>query len=70
MEGSVLSVLKAEWEVSDTGSAQWASSIKVGGRGCQILHFSVINYVVTITNVLCNVNRSGSDYILFFIETQ
>jgi hypothetical protein len=40
------------------------------GGGCQILHFSVINYVVTITIVLCNVNRSGSDYILFFIETQ
>jgi hypothetical protein len=27
MEGSVLSFLKAEWKVSDTGSAQsWASS--------------------------------------------
>jgi hypothetical protein len=25
MEGSVLSFLKAEWKVSDTGSAQWAS---------------------------------------------
>ena len=29
MEGSVLSFLRAEWKVSDTGSAQcWASSIK------------------------------------------
>ena len=27
MEGSVLSFLKAEWKVSDTGSAHWASSI-------------------------------------------
>jgi hypothetical protein len=28
MEGSVLSFLKAEWKVSDTGSAQcWASSL-------------------------------------------
>jgi hypothetical protein len=26
MEGSVLSFLKAEWKVSDTGSALWASS--------------------------------------------
>jgi hypothetical protein len=25
MEGSVLSFLKAEWKVSDTGSAHWAS---------------------------------------------
>jgi hypothetical protein len=26
MEGSVLSFLKAEWKVSDTGSTHWASS--------------------------------------------
>jgi hypothetical protein len=26
MEGSVLSFLKAEWKVSDTDSAHWASS--------------------------------------------
>jgi hypothetical protein len=26
MEGSVLSFLKAEWKVNDTGSAHWASS--------------------------------------------
>jgi hypothetical protein len=26
MEGSVLSFLKSEWKVSDTGSAHWASS--------------------------------------------
>jgi hypothetical protein len=30
MEGSVLSFLKAEWKVSDTGSVQcWASSLTV-----------------------------------------
>jgi hypothetical protein len=29
MEGSVLSFLKAEWKVSDTGSAHWASSLFV-----------------------------------------
>jgi hypothetical protein len=28
MEGSVLSFLKAEWKVSDTDSAHWASSLK------------------------------------------
>ena len=27
MEGSVLSFLKAEWKVSDAGSAHWASSL-------------------------------------------
>jgi len=27
MEGCVLSFLKAEWKVSDTGSAHWASSL-------------------------------------------
>ena len=26
MEGSVLSFLNAEWKVSDTGSAHWATS--------------------------------------------
>jgi hypothetical protein len=27
MEGSVLSFLKAEWKVSDTDTAHWASSL-------------------------------------------
>jgi hypothetical protein len=26
MEGSVLSFLKSEWKVNDTGAAHWASS--------------------------------------------
>ena len=30
MEGSVLSFIKAEWKVSDTGSAHWASSYIIG----------------------------------------
>ena len=29
MESSVLSFLKSEWKVSDTGSAYWASSFYV-----------------------------------------
>ena len=29
MEGSVLSFLKAEWKVSDTGSAHWVSSLNI-----------------------------------------
>ena len=32
MEGSVLTFLKAEWKVSDTGSAHWASSVKNVGK--------------------------------------
>jgi hypothetical protein len=27
MEGSVLNILKAEWKVSDTSSAHWASNL-------------------------------------------
>ena len=27
MEGSVLSFLKAEWKVNETGSAHWASNL-------------------------------------------
>jgi hypothetical protein len=33
MEGSVLSFLKAEWKVSDTGSAHWASSLLINLSG-------------------------------------
>ena len=29
MEGSVLSFLKAQWKVSDTGAVHWVSSLKV-----------------------------------------
>jgi hypothetical protein len=33
MEGSVLSFHKAEWKVSDTGSAHWASSTDMSWLG-------------------------------------
>jgi hypothetical protein len=33
MEGSVLNFLKAEWKVSDTGSAHWASSLIGHSKG-------------------------------------
>ena len=43
MEGSVLSFLKAEWKVSDKGSAHWASSFNVEfGLLFQILYFSTL----------------------------
>jgi hypothetical protein len=32
MEGSVLNFLKAEWKVSDTGSAHWASNCNLQSR--------------------------------------
>jgi hypothetical protein len=42
MEGYVLSFLKAEWKVSDTGSAHWASSLAgrwpSGKRGPVLKH--------------------------------
>jgi hypothetical protein len=42
MEGSVLSFLKAEWKVSDTGSAHWASSFNL----------SSLNDFLTLTVVI------------------
>ena len=41
MEGSVLSFLKAEWKVSDTSSAHWASSYKF--KYLQVIPFSQPN---------------------------
>jgi hypothetical protein len=41
MEGSVLNFLKAEWKVSNTGSAHWASSL-----------FAVFNVVIW-NSVVC-----------------
>jgi hypothetical protein len=38
MEGSVLSFLKAEWKVSDTGSAHWASSYNMYRDEISILY--------------------------------
>jgi len=46
MEGSVLSFLKAEWKVSDTGSAHWASSLAQIAKGkvnfCRPLTFHIL----------------------------
>ena len=52
MEGSVLSFLKAEWKVSDTGSSQcWASSlssiINLNGPNCA---WVIIDWFVWIEN--------------------
>ena len=43
MEGSVLSFLKAEWKVSDTGSAHWASSSFSNLLSMQIFHSASID---------------------------
>ena len=43
MEGSVLSFLKAECKVSDTGSAHWASSLTMEKNKCQSSYISYIN---------------------------
>ena len=43
MEGSVLSFLKAEWKVSDTGSAHWASSFAMLGDSDLIFGIWVYN---------------------------
>jgi len=48
MEGSVLSFLKAEWKVSDTGSAHWASSFHLFQ-----MKFVVIN-ADNLFNAYCN----------------
>jgi hypothetical protein len=45
MEGSVLSFLKAEWKVSDTGSAHWASSFALFFK-LQILHLITVELYI------------------------
>jgi len=50
MEGSVLSFLKAEWKVSDTGSAHWASSLS-GYQNTSLLANS-ITYVLFLSPIL------------------
>jgi hypothetical protein len=42
MEGSVLSFLKAEWKVSDTGSAYWASSFFYHWQSFTLSWFQVL----------------------------
>jgi hypothetical protein len=45
VEGSVLSFLKAEWKVSDTGSAHWASSLITLSNYLINVSFSLIFYI-------------------------
>jgi hypothetical protein len=46
MEGSVLSFLKAEWKVSDTDSAHWASSLFIGNIiMCLTSHWPIISRI-------------------------
>jgi hypothetical protein len=56
MEDSVLSFLKAEWKVSDTGSAHWASSLPL--QMYMILFLSIQMYVEIFTTT----NESGTFY--------
>jgi hypothetical protein len=68
MEGSVLSFLKAEWKVSDTDSAHWASSLNIFwlvdiniciGQ----LHYDFVMGFQTTANVLpWNTGNQGSTY--------
>jgi hypothetical protein len=51
MEGSVLRFLKAEWKVSDTGSAHWASSFRC------IDHFICYSHIVYIGDSLGHVTN-------------
>jgi len=43
MEDSVLSFFKAEWKVSDTGSAHWASSF-------HLLHIQIVSFSGKVYN--------------------
>ena len=63
MEGSVLRFFKAEWKVSDTGSAHWASSF------CLILKDSVNfeNYNVTVGAISGTRNPLRAPGFSFFL---
>jgi hypothetical protein len=57
MEGSVLSFLRAEWKVSDTGSAQcWASSIKTS----ELYNYADDNTLCYYQNGMSNLYRGPS----------
>ena len=59
MEGSVLSFLRAEWKVSDTGSAQcWASSF------CM---WYIVSIIILLLLYLC-VGFSYMGFLLFIIK--
>jgi hypothetical protein len=57
MEGSVLSFLKAEWKVSDTGSAHWASRFSSPyiyhiSHNCSKSYSKVISWKILIKNTM------------------
>jgi hypothetical protein len=53
MEGSVLNFLKAEWKVSDTGSAHWASSyLSMYVCISYILFFTILIHLQCKKNIL------------------
>ena len=54
MEGSVLSFLKAEWKVSDTGSDHWASSLEI--------YIYIINSNIWFWPVNSNFHFKDCDY--------
>jgi hypothetical protein len=54
MGGSVLSFLKAEWKVSDTGSAHWASSMEI----CFFFQFFFLLQLKKITFFLFMFNET------------
>jgi len=58
MEGSVLSFLKAEWKVSDTGSAHWDSSILFYVKICICLICEIIYW-----------NRGSYDHMVIGFTT-
>jgi hypothetical protein len=49
MEGSVLNFLKAEWKVSDTGSAHWASSLLQYQKFDRNLDLEILFFVISLS---------------------
>jgi hypothetical protein len=48
MEGSVLSFFKAEWKVSNTGSAHWASTLVLYPKGDLLIQVWLLLYFSNI----------------------
>ena len=63
MEGSVLSLLKAEWKVSDTGSAHWGSSSKLTVCTSNSLICIEFELVIAGTTLEVGVGKT-SDYFI------
>ena len=59
MQGSVLSILKAEWKVSDTGSAHWASSLKYDLKRTRVIVVECCFQHILISIVTTRPNRVG-----------